>query len=284
MSMIDVVADARAGRGHFQWSSVVRKHQGHELHIAVFADAMKFDGVPELDWAGNAIADNVVYDGVRLPATPAQLQQIADHLDAMLLTPIIIEELWLQADRRFDAIVNAGPPKYTIAADMGITQVHRLIEEALAKVPSESPIDIIDSVGKYWCLINGLGVATGRNRFGDKTACNFGWCSTTGSGIGVTPRVRCWQRPGFKHNLDQHDPSQTIRLMSKHARLVRPSGSDEQVHLYDIAADSRLAPLLHHEIGPLRCLRQPGVPEEPIGGTVTLPEVVITSSVPEGSA
>lgn len=282
--MIDVVAEVKAGRGRFEWSDVRRElRDGNDtfvLYVPVFRDAMKFDDVPELDWAGHVIDDTKRYDGVRLPATAYQLQQIADLLDAMLLTPILIEELWLQARVKIDAVVNSGKPHYTRVADLGITHVHRLIEKALDEAGGDDGVSIVDSVGKYWCLINGLGADSGKSLYGTDTACNFGWCSSKGSGPGVTMRVRCWQRPGFKHNLEHHDPSQTIRLMSKHARLFH-NGLSSQVHLHDIAADPKLARLLHHMPGPLTYLRQLNVPVEHSLGTITLPEVVIEASPPK---
>ena len=48
--------------------------------------------------------------------------------------------------------------------------------------------------------------------------------------------------------------------MHRKARLVSPDGTEQEVDLHDIAADSSLAPLLHHQ-GVLTYLRQKGVPE-----------------------
>ena len=74
----------------------------------------------------------------------------------------------------------------------------------------------------------------------------------------MTPGVQCWQRPGFRHNKSHWDPSQTIRLMHRSARLIHPDGTEEKIDLHDIAGNPALAYLLHHQ-GPLTYLRQKGV-------------------------
>jgi len=113
-------------------------------------------------------------------------------------------------------------------------------------------------VGKYWCLVNRLRQLVGL-LYGTRNACNYGWPSTSGRYRGVTAGVKCWQSPGFKHDHEHWDPSQTIRLMYRLAVLFDSDGNRETVDLYDVASDPSLAPLISHE-GVLHYLRQRCVP------------------------
>jgi hypothetical protein len=268
--MIDVVQLVREGKGYFEWAEVTSTFGDLKLKISVFRDAMKFDGQPAMTWHRDPIiGDTRIFDGVRLPASARELQQIADLLGCMLLTPKVIDLLWLQAGIKFDSIVNVHG---VIVATTNITDLHEHIEAQVAKVGGDSGSKLVDSVGKYWCLINDLctiGIVSGEDG-----ACNYGWPAKVASGPGITPGVQVWQRPGFKHNLSHFDPSQTIRLMHPMATLVRADGAEEQVDLRVIANDPKLAPLFTHQ-GTLTYLRQKGV--EPLAqlGTVVLPTVCV---------
>lgn len=185
--MIDVVQLVKDGAGRFEWHYVVSEKNGYRLHVAVMRDAMKFDAMPELDWhRDREHGSTTMYDGVRLPATPAELQTIADMVGGMLLTPRVIDLIWLQAGIKFNANVNSGPPHYTIAAELGITDVHKLIEADIAKLGGDDGNKLISCVGKYWCLINGLGTDGDKKMYGTNTACNYGWCSTETKKRGLT--------------------------------------------------------------------------------------------------
>lgn len=254
---MDVVQLVKDGKGKYEWYEVVSTSNGYQLYIKVLRDAMKFDDVPAMTWDFKPIAgDDRIFNGVRLPATAHQLQEIADLLGGMLLTPKVIDMIWLQATLKFDAIVNINGE---IVATSNIHDVHEAIEK---QTVSDNGTQLISCVGKYWCLVNEL-PAKGSTQ-GDCVCCNYGWCAKQASGPGVTSGVSCWQRPGFAHNKQHWDPSQTIRIMHRKAWLVQPDGTKEYVDLHDIAADAQYAELLHHQ-GILTCLRQPGVSElEPL--------------------
>lgn len=253
---LDVVQAVRDGKGIFQWKEILREHNSYKLFISVMRDAMKFNDVPAMEWDFDVIDPDDLRDGVRLPATAHQLQQIADLLHAMLMTPVVIEELSLQAELMFNAVINDG--RGGIVANMPIHQLHDFIEAEITKLGGDDGEKLIACVGKYWCLINAL-LHKGKVK-GDWAACNFGWIWKKGAtGYGVTRRVRCWQRPGYKHNKRHWDPSQIIRLMLRIARLIHPNGHEEHVDLHDIAANAELAPLIHHNKGTLNILRQRGV-------------------------
>ncbi len=254
---MDVVQLVKDGKGIFEWSEVVSEHNGYKLYIKVFRDAMKFDNIEACTWNLKPLqsweADHgKIFNGVRLPATAHQLQQIADMLNCMMLTPKVIDLIWLQAEIKFNCIVNING---NIVAVSHVTDVHKKIEE---KIQTAGNNGLVSCVGKYWCLINDL---KGRpNLHGDKVACNYGWFASNASGPGITPGTKCWQRPGFRHNKQHFDPSQTIRLMYRMAKLIHPNGTEEEIDLHGVATDSSLAPLMHHQ-GVLTYLRQDGVPK-----------------------
>lgn len=293
MARIDVVQQVREGKAHFEWAELVSEYNGHKLHLSVLRDAMKFDQVPALTWDWKTVTDawatDELFDGVRLPATAHELQEIADLIGGLLLTPKIIDLIWLSASIKFDSRINT--PKYpgapgsqrNIVAVSHIHVVHQEIERAIELAGGDDGVSIISCVGKYWCLIQQLtniGMVQG-----DWGACNYGWFAKTASGPGLTPGTSCWQRPGYQHNKQHWDPSQTIRLMYQRGLLVRPDGSEEDVLLTDIAQDHNLCGLLTHDRKPLTYLRQKGVEQLdplPTHGIITLPEVVIFGKRPKG--
>jgi hypothetical protein len=252
--MIDVVQLVRDNKAKFEWTEVKSIHNGHTLYIKVFRDAMKFDNIPALTWDFKLVdLDHRLFSWVRLPASAHQLQEIADLLGCMLLTPKVIDLLWLQAELKFDSIVTVDKK---IVAISNIHDVHHAIEAQIHKLGGDNGAKLIECVGKYWCLHNNLiGMA---KVVGDEAACNYGWFAKKASGPGLTPGTYCWQRPGFRHNKRHWDPSQTIRLMHRMARLITPDGVEKQVDLHDIAADSSLSFLINHT-GTLKYLRQKGV-------------------------
>lgn len=282
-NQINVVQLVRDGKARYEWHWVTSSQDNIRLRIAVLRDAMKFDGMPRLDWFRQPVetddeADVVTYDGVRLPASADELQQIADLIGGMLLTPRVVDLIWLQAGLKFDSNVNTGPPDYEIAAITDITKIHELIEADIESFGGDEGDKLISCVGKYWVIIGEL-EQVGQVQ-GDWAACNYGWFAKSASGPGLTPGTQCWQRPGYKHNKLHLDPSQTIRLMWKTAELSRDEGETwEDVPLADIAADAELAPLLVHDKKTLAYLRQKGVEEQPAGGHIVLPPVVITIAV-----
>lgn len=269
--MLDVVNLVKEGKGYFEWSEVVSEHNGYKLHIKVFRDALKFDDVPAIDWYRRPISgSDQKFDGVRLPASAYELQQIADLLDCTMLTPKVIDMIWLQAKVKMDAVVSV---KGAIVATSNVTDVHTAIEKNLST--KDDGKKLVSCVGKYWCLINGLtnpGLA-----YGKATCCNYGWFAQVASGPGLTPGTQCWQRPGYRHDNQHLDPSQTIRLMHKKGRLVTPDGEEKEVDVLEIAQDPDLCHLVSHE-GPLKYLRQA---EVPVLESLTPPEPELEEKLPE---
>lgn len=276
---IDVVQLVRDGSARYEWHWITSARDELRLRIAVTRDAMRFDNIPALNWHREVVDDNFRFNGVRLPASAEELQQIADLVGAMLLTPRVIDLIWLQAGIRFNAVVNSGPPEHTIVADMGVTDLAHIIDGHIINLGGsldDNETRLVDSVGKFWCLINGLGIDADKKLYGRNTACNYGWCSTETPKAGLTPGVTCWQRPGFKHPKTHLDPSQTIRLMYRRAELSRDEGQTwEGISLLEVAQDATLAKLVTHDEKPLKELRLLEVPELPLGGHIVVPPVTL---------
>jgi len=250
---MDVVQLVKERKGRYEWYEVVSIYNDYKLYIKVLRDAMKFDNIPAMTWDFKPIFnDTRRFNGVRLPASAHQLQEIADLLGGMLLTPKVIDLIWLQATLKFDAIVNI---KGKIVATSNIHDIHNAIEQ---KTTTDNGTQLISCVGKYWTLTNAL--SSYGKIYGDWVSCNYGWFAKNSSGPGLTPGTRCWQRPGYKHNKQHFDPSQLIRIMHRKATIVLPSGIMQSIDLHDVASDAKYAKLLNHD-GVLKYIRQTGVDE-----------------------
>lgn len=277
--MWDVVEAVRSGKAKFEWAEIESRVGDDRLYISVMRDAIRFDDVPAMNWHRNPVAKAPdTFNGVRVPATAAEMQQIADMLFCMLPTPKILDLVWSQATLKFDPIINLGSNK--IVATQNINDVHEAIEKKIVISGGYPAHGIIASVGKYWVLSNKLSPKSGK--YGASTSCNYGWHSSTGIYPAVTNGMKVWQGEGTAHNDAHVDPSQVIRLIYRMARLVRSDGSTERVDLHGVAADSTLSLAINHS-GVLKTLRQPSVPEPVLteeDGVVFMPETVIYPGIP----
>jgi hypothetical protein len=236
MARMSVVDDVRDGKAQIEWADVISKAaNGTQLRICVMRDGLKIDGV-------------------RVSASANDLQQIADLLGCMLLTPKVVDLIWQQAQVRFDPVIRADN---NIVASSNDQRVSGLVDEQIAKHGGDQG-GLVDSIGKYWVLHNHL--ANPGLKFGKSNACNYGWLSSTGLYAALTPSLKCWQQPGFQHNDGHRDPSQIIRLMSRKAFLTKPGEEEQQVDLLDVLRDPALAKLANHD-GVLHYVRLASVPE-----------------------
>lgn len=221
---MNLVEDIKDGRARVEWADVLsQREDGTALRITVMRDALKVDGV-------------------RVMADAIELQTIADLLGCSLLTPKVVDLIYQQAAVRFDPVVRADGD---IVANSTPARVSALIDDKIAEQGGD-PGGLIDSIGKYWVLHNHLMQVT-MLLYGKKTACNYGWLSTTGIYPALTGGLKCWQPPGFKHNGLHKDPSQLVRLMKKRAVLVRPTGCEEEVDLLTVMQNPELATLVNHD-------------------------------------
>ncbi len=236
------------------------EHKGHQLEIQVFRDALKFDGVPPMNFHRGELPNpnGLSVDGVRLPVTAVEMQQVADIMQCMMLTPKVVDFLWIEAGKTGVRINSVVGVHGQVVAQTDILDVHDAIEKELAK--HEDNGGIIDSVGKYWVVCNALLV--GKFSGIKQQAVNYGWPDANNPiKNSVTGQLHVWQTVGAAHDTSHCDPSQVIRLMSRMAKLFRADGDVwEDVDLYDIAKDPELCWLISHE-GVMHTVRMPQVPE-----------------------
>ncbi len=284
--MWDVVSAVNNGGAKFEWEEVVSNIGDSKLYIGTTRDALRFNSVPAMTWHRHIIdGDSRTFNGVRVPATAREMQEIADNLLCMLPTPYILDLMWEQASLKFDPVINLGHGK--IVATQNINDVHVAIEKKIEKSGGYPKRGIIASVGKYWCVCNELLAKTPDTRkYGIKTACNYGWHSSTGRYNGVVPGIRLWQGIGTRHNDEHVDPSQVIRLVYRIARLVHPDGKQEKVDLHDIAKSKVLSKGINHGTKShiLNVLRQPSVRKKQwfinSGNVAVMPELTIYGNTP----
>jgi hypothetical protein len=259
---MDLVRAVKERRAKVEWAELVSEHAGHKLTLKVFRDALKVDGI-------------------RYPASARVMQQIADMTATMLLTPKVLDLIWIEAGKsglRFDPVINhklPGKSQPTIVADLTPEIVSPLVDEKIENTLGNAEGHIA-SVGKYWVLSNRLAYP---GAYGTATACNYGWHSSSGLYQAVTPGLKVWQSQGTRHNDLHVDPSQVVKLMDRSAVLRRAgSSTDETVDLAVIAKDPVLSALINHD-GPLKYVRQMSVAEpravKNADGSYTLPEVIL---------
>ncbi|AUX44411.1 hypothetical protein SOCE26_058750 [Sorangium cellulosum] len=206
------------------WVPVHSEHGGRRATFFVSADALRI-GDPQ--------------DSVRINATARTTQQIADLLECAMPTTRICDLVWEQASVRIKPCIGAPDP--TMASTARMLEHHRRVEERIA-----GRTGLIENVGKHWVLTNRL--AGSRDR-----AANYGWYDQ-----GAAHRHGAhalWQPLGLAHDLDHVDYSQVVRLVRRRCLI-----DDAERDLFEVLTDPALARLASSE-GPLRVLRQPGVPE-----------------------
>lgn len=206
------------------WLPVHSEHGEHRATFLVSADALRI---------GDA------HDSVRINASARTTQRIADRLECALLTTRLCDLVWEQATVRIPPCFGAPDP--TMANTSRMLAHHRRVEERVA-----GRTGLIENVGKHWVLTNRL--AGSRDR-----AANYGWYDP--GAAHRHGRHTLWQPLGLAHDLDHVDYSQVVRLVRQRCTV---DGAERD--LLEVMTDPALAGLVSSE-GPLRVLRQPGVPE-----------------------
>lgn len=228
----------RSGAAETVWSEVTTMIPGHTGTFAVTADAVKVEGV-------------------RVNVSARLLQHIADEMGCSLLTPRLLDCLWLQ--RAVTVLPFTRPITSSTAA---MLEHSAKIDQALEE--QGSPSGIVGTVGKTWTISNALAVPTIPNM-----AENMGWHATRADftehlkgipvALGVTKgpegTVRLIQGMGHRHDYTHTDYSQIALLVSRTCQV-----DGEMRDLLDVFQDAELAGLVSHQ-GVLRVLRQPGVPQ-----------------------
>lgn len=200
----------------------------------------------------NVSADALKIEGVRVNVTAYLQQQIADVLDASLLTPRLADILHLNAD----IVIPPLPRAIAMSTEVMIDQ-SRQIDAAIVSVVgslSAAKNRLVSTVGKHWVLDAQL-------LSQPKRAVNYGWhvpgisykgvraypCTIPGSNIGVI------QPNATAHTPEHTDYSQVCVLVQRHCQV-----NGEITTLDAILSNPSLAYLASHQ-GVLKVRRQPGV-------------------------
>lgn len=216
------------------------------------------DWVPVTYSDGNSIAtfyvtsDALKIDGIRVNVSAMLQQQIADVLDASLLTPRLADLIHVNAE------IVVSPMPMAISASVEATIEHsERVDSAIINVVGSLDAargKLVSTVGKHWVIDAQLATCPQR-------AVNYGWhvpglsykgiraypCTIPGSNIGVI------QPNATAHTPDHVDYSQTCVLVKRECKVDGSSSTLESV-----LSDPVLSYTICHQ-GPLKVLRQPGV-------------------------
>lgn len=240
-----IISYIEGGQYETSWSEVTSTSGGHTGTFRVLADALKIEGV-------------------RITMSAYLEQTVADMVGATLLTTKLADLIFAQ--RTLTLSPHTQKPDATMVNTAVMIAQSQWIDAQLAAA-NFSGDGIVSTVGKSWCLSNILvntPSAAGR-------AINYGM-HFIGSFLGQTwapsvtlPGVRVVQNPGWAHSPQEVDYSQNCLLV---ARTCFVDGVSRDIN--DIYQDPTLSGLVSAE-GPLKVLRQPGVPVSPFVSRVPAP-------------
>lgn len=225
-----------------KWCPITSKVGNRTVKIWVSEDVLRI-GEPD--------------DYVRITTTAKTVQLIADYLDVRIVTPKIVDLIWLQADVRIEPMTNMHSVETDTMMDTATTVKHTRDVDAAIK----NRIGLVADIGKHWCLVNALSVHPG-------VAALYGWHTEHSKPDPAHPengpyRAPCggymWQTVGMKHNSGavgkdpgHFDYSMTDRLV---CRVAEVNGSRVP---YDYVTKSvELAPAISE--GRMTCTRYPRV-------------------------
>lgn len=226
----------------------------HVAVLRVFADALKMD-VQYQDQSGAA----ATAQAVRICMSARLEQQVADALNCALLTSRI-------AELRYGARAVTIPPfpMTATAQDLALMSTSgRMVLEsqkmdaAIEAVGGAEAGSLVGTTGKDWILDNGALAHPGK-------ATNFGWFLPKGTaspwrGVPIYPSpgltAMVVQQPSWAHDIAHADYSQQCVLVSRSCTV-----DGQPRDLLDVLVDPDLASLVSSQ-GPLKIVRQPGIPE-----------------------
>jgi len=225
-----ILQQVQAGNFEARWSWIVSTHNGHTAVFIVMADALKVEGV-------------------RVNVSARLEQQIADVLNASLLTPKLADLIWAQK-----AVKLAPMPRQITASTPVMVSQSQKLDGAIAGQDG-----LICTLGKHWVIDKDLLAHPGK-------AENYGWHFDGANFQGITGEVcaslmkgpngsyvRLIQGRGWAHDMSHVDYSQNCVLVAKQCWV-----DGVIMNLADLLADPELAPLASHN-GVTTVLRQPGV-------------------------
>jgi hypothetical protein len=219
------------------WAPLKVTSGGHTATFYVLSDALKIDGT-------------------RLSTSAYTLQQIADKLGASLMTPRLIDRCFLQANVVIPPVRTPQPSDSSKA----IETESKMIDDAILVATGGIGLDyggVLAPIGKNWCLSNALMAAKPGH------AALYGWACVPGYNIpgvplhaGTLPGIQNIQPLATPHSAQYEDESMLTSLVRRDCTL---DGVSRDLHDLLQSADPTVWSLVSHE-GPLRLLRQPGVP------------------------
>ena len=199
----------------------------------------------------------MAFEGVYLAAGAGLLQQIADVLGCSLLTPKISDQMYVQSSTKILPWLDYDPSRMMTIAWFKRSTAG--INALLAKAGYTNGLAM--GIGKPWQLDNDLLLHPGRSEnyglYVPANLCPGGRYSGVATEASVSlpaNRVRLLQGRGWAHTLGQSDYSELISLVNRNCEV------DGQLRdLVDVLRDPDLAQYVSHN-GPLKIVRQPGVP------------------------
>ena len=218
------------------------------------------------------LGDALSLDGVRLSTSAYNLQQIADKLGASLMTPRLIDWCF----RNANVVI---PPQTIYPPDdspAALEKESRKIEDAILAATGGVGLEyggLLAPLGKNWCLSNVLMGAAPKHAALYGWACPPGYTPPPGVALhkGTLAGISNIQPLATPHDRDYSDYAMIVSLVRRDCTL---DGRPVDLQSIMQSADPTIWPLVSHE-GPLRVLRQPGVPILP-----PLPSA--PSGVPDG--
>jgi hypothetical protein len=239
-TVVQAVAD---GRVEHTFVPITVSANGHQATFQVSQDALKIGGV-------------------RINASAFLQQRIADLIGAHLVTPKLLDQMW---KNRAVTILPCTQPAASSAAAMA--RHSACVDRELAAAGGNPTNGIVQTVGKTWVLSNLLSPTI---------AMNMGWHLVQPlPGVPYDPAPTLHgeyliQSPGTHHDPNFVDYSQVCLFVD--AECVVDGAYST---FAEVAQSPDLWPLVSHE-GPLRFLRQPGLPG--IGMPIATAETVVPPS------
>jgi hypothetical protein len=163
--------------------------------------------------------DAVKIGGVRVPVTARTTQAVADFLGVSPTTALVEDMIHEAAGARVEP-PTAHPD--IMLSDEAVRGFSASIDKQVQQAGYGNVSGIISSVGKSWVLDNAELNVAGR-------AVNYGLIRADGPYESVTRRFKLWQQPGWRHNPDHWDYSQTLRLCRVDPGVSLPSIGKLQV-------------------------------------------------------
>lgn len=223
----------------------------------------------------NVMKDAMKLDGIRFMVTAKDQQEIADLIYGIFHTERTQDVRHTQADTIVGAVVQVPPGSGRITALSSEVDYNRYVDEAIEKATSGPDPGLVSTVGKPWSLTNNM---LSQQRYGDKTAYNYGWHDKYGAYSSRITGQKIWQpvisgMSEYVHNWVHEDPSQVCEMPSRDAKLIFADGTEENIDLAIVYTHELYHHFVTDGLKPLGVTRQPAVEEKT--GHIVFPPLTI---------